>query len=117
MSEDNANEAPDGMVRCQCALDCDYWMCVTCGCGGCKWPGACRGKCAECGGPARPCGLPNSEGMFDSFCSDECMTTHWNRAESEGRVVAVGDISPEQFNEMLNRSGLALEGIGERKPS
>jgi predicted ATP-dependent serine protease len=104
----------EGLKLCECG--CGLQICRTCGVSDCKWPGACAGKCAECGAPARasshPEQIPN-----DMYCSDACSKVSWDRAEAEGRVVHMADISLEQQNELLKTMGLELAGVGPRKPS
>lgn len=104
---------------CKCHDDCDYVMCVTCGCGDCKWPGACKGKCRECGAPARPSGLPNSEGLdlYDCYCSEECSKIAWDRGRADGTIVTMDEVTPEQLNQAFKNSGLELVGVGPRTPS
>lgn len=104
-----------GKVPCGCG--CSDWMCGTCGSFDCKWPGACRGKCRECGGRARPSALPNSDGLFDCYCSDECARVDEERARAEGRIVDVADLTPERLNALLNGAGLQLAGVGKVTPS
>lgn len=117
------SEAPVGMRPCGCGQEgCDRLECVTCTMSDCKWPGACYGKCRECGGAARPNRLPMVDGSvfmrddgrpyMDSYCSDECQAICWQRAEDAGLVVNLSDVSLERANELLNTAGLALAGIG-----
>lgn len=111
--------SPDGLMKCNCSdPNCPLMICVTCWCPDCKWPGECKGKCRECGGPARPLDLaPHLEDAFDCYCGDECTKIAWDRGIADGTIVSLSDLTPEQVNAEFNKIGLALEGVGERKPS
>lgn len=104
-----------GLMPCGCSNeDCPIIVCVTCRCSDCKWPGECKGRCAECGEP-----LPEQDPKSppSMHCSEACGKAYWDRGIADGTIIAVSDLTPEQLNEMFNQVGLALEGVGERKPS
>jgi len=75
------------------------------------------GICIECGAPSRVTTITPEFLYMDSFCSQECSTENWARAEREGLVIKVSETTPEQMNELFKRSGLMLEGVGPREPS
>jgi hypothetical protein len=118
-----ADRVIDGLRSCGCGREgCDRMECITCGCSDCKWPGACYGKCRECGGAARANRLPMANGepflrqdgrpYMDSYCSQECQDICLLRAEDAGLVVSFSDVTLERANELLNTAGLALVGVG-----
>lgn len=111
-----------GSVACACG--CGEHVCSTCDGFSCKWPGACAGKCRECGGgPVIELVIPHPNGTTVhvsiglSFCSAPCYQADHDRAVAEGRIVSVSDITAEQLNELFKKNGLQLVGVGERKPS
>jgi hypothetical protein len=98
---------------------CDAEVCITCKAHDCKWPGACKGRCAECGGPN-----PNANGHGGDpklppscNCSDACNKASWDRGIANGTIVSLSDLTPEQVNEEFGKIGLGLEGVGKRNPS
>lgn len=111
-----------GRVPCRCGdSECDRMECPVCGCSDCKWPSECYGKCSECGAPTKPMSIGGSEPLDRSdglglwmfvHCSQSCADADRARAESEGRIIKVSDVTPERFNELLNTAGLKLAKTG-----
>ena len=68
-------------------------------------------KCGECGAP-----IPTDpyRGMH---CSKACEKAFWDRGIADGSIRSFSDMTLEQANEELKTIGLALEGVGPRKPS
>jgi hypothetical protein len=108
---------PVALVPCYCGHEgCDRVECSTCGCGDCKRPGRCVGRCAECGEPSRlSSGFQDSFVTFDCFCTLTCAETFYRT--SDDTVVDVRDLTAEQLNDLLKPAGLQLAGVGPREPS
>lgn len=100
----------DGMLPCRCADDCDGRYCAVCWDYSCEYPGACWGRCRECGDPARPHAILTHH--FDLYCSDKCSKEFWDRCIQEGSILATSELTPEQLNRLLNTAGLGISGVG-----
>ena len=100
-----------GTMACTCSPDCTYRPCIICG-NECKWPGECTGKCVECGEPRTHIKYMMDDG-FTTECDHYCSRACWDKHESApGYWVKVEDLTPERFNELLNKNGLGLSGVG-----